>query len=283
MRILVTGQSGFTGQYLVRALASAGHEILPFEADVTDAQAVARAVRDLRPEGFIHLAALAFIQSDDIASFYTVNQIGSFNLLQAAADHAAGAPFLLASSANIYGNSASGYLTEQTPPDPVNHYAVSKLAMEFGARLWADRVPLTIVRPFNYTGRGQELRYVIPKIVDHFQRRAPVIELGNLHVKRDFGDVRAVVAAYAGLLEARATGTFNICTGAVTSLGDVIAMCTELTGHQPQIEVNPAFVRANEVDVLAGDPARLKAAVPDWRPVPFKETLSWMLGATDTP
>lgn len=282
MRVLVTGQGGFTGRYLVDALTAAGHETLPFEADITDPVAVVGAVRGLRPDGIIHLAARAFIQSDVVTSFYEVNQIGTFHLLQAAADHVPGAPVLVASSANIYGNAASGFLTEDTPPNPVNHYAVSKLAMEFGARLWADQVPLTVVRPFNYTGRGQENRYIIAKIVDHFARRAPVIELGNLNIQRDFGDVRAVVSAYVSLLDGRCSGTFNICTGQLTSLHDVIELCVELTGHHPEIAVNEAFVRKNDVAILAGDPTRLQAALPQWRSVPLRETLAWMLGdATD--
>lgn len=278
MRVLVTGQGGFTGQYLVEALTAAGHETLPFEADITNPAAVAETVRVSRPDGIIHLAARAFIQSDAVTSFYQVNQIGTFHLLQAAADHVPGAPVLIASSANIYGNAASGFLAEDSLPDPVNHYAVSKLAMEYGARLWADRVPLTVVRPFNYTGRGQENRYIIAKIVDHFARRAPVIELGNLDVQRDFGDVRSVVNAYVGLLDGRHSGTFNICTGQLTSLHDVIALCVELTGHRPVIEVNQAFVRKNDVAILAGDPARLQAALPRWRPIALRETLAWMLG-----
>jgi nucleoside-diphosphate-sugar epimerase len=278
MRVLVTGQGGFTGRYLVDALAAAGHDVLPFDVDITDPIAVAHSIRDLRPDGIIHLAARAFIQSDAVMSFYEVNQIGTFHLLEAAANHVPGAPVLVASSANIYGNAASGFLTEETPPDPVNHYAVSKLAMEFGAWLWADRVPLTVVRPFNYTGRGQENRYIIAKIVDHFVRRVPVIELGNLDIQRDFGDVRSVVNAYVGLLDRRHSGTFNICTGQLTSLHDVIALCVELTDHHPEVEVNEAFVRKNDVAILAGDPTRLQAALPQWRSVPLRETLAWMLG-----
>lgn len=279
MRVLVTGANGFTGRYLADALAAAGHEALPFAADVTDAAAVAAAVAAARPDAAVHLAASAFVHSDAVDDFYLVNQLGAYHLLAALADAAPGIPVLLASSANIYGAAASGYLDEDAAVRPANHYAASKAAMEIGAALWADRLSLAVARPFNYTGRGQDDRYLVAKIAAHFRRRDPVIELGNLDVARDFGDVRAVVDAYVGLIEARAAGVFNVCSGEVHSLRDIIGLCEELTGHRMEVRVNPAFVRANDVALLAGDPARLRAALPGWRPRPLRETLGWMLAA----
>lgn len=278
MRVLVTGGQGFTGRYLADALAAAGHEILPFDADVTDRAAVTAVVGAARPEGVIHLAASAFVHSDDVTGFYQTNQIGTFHLLEALAATTTGIPVLLASSANVYGSAASGHVAEDAPCVPANHYAASKLAMEIGARLWDDRLTTTIVRPFNYTGRGQEERYLIAKIVAHFRRRDPVIELGNLDVARDFGDVRAVVQAYVGLLGTGHTGTYNIATGMVYSIRDILAMCREMTGHDLEVRVNPAFVRSNDVALLAGDPRRLRAALPEWQPPEMRETLAWMLG-----
>lgn len=276
MRVLVTGSQGFTGRYLAQALVAAGHALVPFDADVTDRGAVLAAVTEVQPEGVIHLAASAFVHSDDVTGFYQINQIGTFHLLEALADAAPGIPVVLASSANIYGN-AEGYLTEDAAAAPANHYAASKLAMEIGARLWAHCFAMTIVRPFNYTGRGQDERYLIAKIAAHFRRRDAVIELGNLDVARDFGDVRAVVQAYVQLLEAGRAGTYNICTGVVHSLGDVIAMARDITGHDIEVRVNPAFVRDNDVALLAGDPVRLQAALPDWNPPALRDTLAWML------
>jgi nucleoside-diphosphate-sugar epimerase len=140
-------------------------------------------------------------------------------------------------------------------------------------------LPLIIARPFNYTGRGQAENYLIPKIVAHARNRAPLIELGNLHVRRDFSDVRMVVDCYARLLLAPAAigGTFNICSGRPVSLTDILSLVAKLTGHEMEVRVNPAFVRQNEVHTLAGSRNRLSQVIGSSTPIPLEETLRWML------
>jgi nucleoside-diphosphate-sugar epimerase len=149
------------------------------------------------------------------------------------------------------------------------------------ANLWVEQLPLFIVRPFNYTGVGQDERFLIPKIVSYFREKKAVIELGNLEVWRDFGDVRSVANAYRQLLEKCPIGeTINICTGQTHTLREIIALCENITGHSIEIQVNPAFVRANEVRVLAGDNTRLTAAIGDRQAYNLEETLRWMLQET---
>jgi len=291
-RALITGIQGFTGRYMAAELRAQGFEVLGtgsqpsdepgyFQADLTDAVRLRALLADLQPDVVVHLAALAFVGHGVADAFYQVNLIGTRNLLEAIA--ACGKVpdcVLLASSANVYGNASDGMLSEATLPAPANDYAVSKLGMEYMARLWQDRLPLVITRPFNYSGVGQGENFLLSKIVSHFRRRAPVIELGNLDVWRDFSDVRAVVAAYRGLLEAAPVGqTVNVSSGVAHSLRDVIALCEQITGHQIEVTVNPAFVRANEVKTLTGDNTRLRGLVPDWSTPPLRDTLAWMLDA----
>ena len=120
--------------------------------------------------------------------------------------------------------------------------------------------PLVITRPFNYTGPGQNLNFVIPKLVDHFAQRAPSIALGNLQVEREFNDVQMVCSGYLQLLQHGEPGqTYNVCSGQPYALQYVIEELSRITGHCIKVEVNPAFVRANEVHRLSGSPARLQA------------------------
>jgi hypothetical protein len=72
---------------------------------------------------------------------------------------------------------------------------------------------------------------------------------------------------------------FNVCSGQGYSLREVLAMGSEIAGHAPEIRVNPAFVRANEVKKLVGNKAALESVVGAVPAIPIRETLSWMLGS----
>ena len=54
-------------------------------------------------------------------------------------------------------------------------------------------------------------------------------------------------------------------------------MAEEITGRAMRVKVNPAFVRANEVKTLAGDPSKLQSLIGDWPHIPLADTLRWML------
>lgn len=291
-RALITGIHGFTGRYMADELQANGYEVIGLgsqpsddenyhQVDLADGPGLSTLLAQIQPDVVVHLAALAFVGHGAAEAFYQVNLIGTRNLLVAIADCGKKLDcVLLASSANVYGNASAGLLSESTQPSPANDYAVSKLAMECMANLWQERLPLVITRPFNYTGVGQADNFLLPKIVSHFRRKAEKIELGNLDVWRDFSDVRALVQAYRGLIEAKPIGqTVNVSSGTTHSLREVIEICKVFTGHDIQVEVNPAFVRANEVKTLCGDNSRLRSLLPGWQTPALGETLSWMLTA----
>jgi GDP-6-deoxy-D-talose 4-dehydrogenase len=293
--LLITGIEGFTGRYLADIAKAAGFTVagtiyrLPQNStcpenwhvcDIIDPIAVTELIKTLRPDAVAHLAGISSVMHGNAEMIYRTNIFGTRNLLEALAN----CPLkpktvLLASSANIYGNANSGSLDESTPPAPTNDYAVSKLAMEYMAKLYAGRLNINIMRPFNYTGVGQSSDFLIPKIIDHIKRKAPVIELGNLDVARDFSDVRMVVAYYLKLLQnPQPSGSvFNVCSGTAYTLNEVLGMARRISGHDLEVKVNPAFVRTNEVKILSGDKRLLDAAVGEVDAIPLTETLDWML------
>ncbi|MBE0547624.1 MAG: NAD-dependent epimerase/dehydratase family protein [Rubrivivax sp.] len=283
-RVLVTGLQGFTGPYVAAALRAADHVVLDaaeaHSFDLRNAAQVAETVKRTRPEYVVHLAALSSVTHADAAELYAVNTVGTEHLLRALADHAPDVrKVLLASSANVYGNVAGGEpIDEDTPPAPVNHYACSKLAMEYIARTWFERLPIVITRPFNYTGVGQSESFLVPKLVAHYAKRRPVLELGNIDVERDFSDVRMVADAYARLLAADAAGTVvNVCSGRPRSLRSILEELEAITGHRPELRVAQHLVRRAEVQRLTGRDLRLRRWLGQSQHCDFAETLRWMV------
>lgn len=289
-RALLTGRNGFTGRYVAAELEAAGYDVIglsdrpepggarSINANLLDREAVAAAVATVKPDVVLHLAAISFVAHGDVSEIYEVNVVGTRNLLEAlAALEKKPRIVVLASSANVYGNAEVEPITEDTPPAPANDYAVSKLAMEYMARLWTDRLPIVITRPFNYTGVGQSEHFLIPKIIDHFRRGERVIELGNTEVVREFGDVRDVARAYASIVETQPlSGTFNICSGVGHSLADILDMMAEIAGYRIEVRVNRVFVRSNDVARLVGCGSRLRQVTGVVPAMSLRDTLAWM-------
>ena len=109
-----------------------------------------------------------------------------------------------------------------------------------------------------------------------------MVELGNLQVEREFNDVRMVCDAYLALLHhGQADEAYNVCSGQPYTLRQVMDVLAELTGHTVEARVNPAFVRANEVHRLCGDPTKLQKLCEQSRATlkqpALRDTLHWML------
>lgn len=287
-RILVTGSKGFTGRYVCAELKKRGYEVYGLTHDLSvagetidlrDRSALSSVVSMIRPNGVIHLAAVASVDHGCSSDFFDINVIGTRNLL----DSLLCSPYLksiiVASSANIYGNTESKEpITENVEPNPQNLYAESKLKMEEVIRQYYANLPITIVRPFNYTGVGQTEKYLVPKIVGAFRRRDCVLDLGNLNVSRDFSDVRFISWAYAELISCRPIGELiNLCSGVEHSVRDIVETCSKLTRHRMQIVSKPQLKRSNEVLHLRGDPTHMIRVLGRGPILGVEDTLEWML------
>lgn len=162
-KILVTGGSGFVGSHLVEALVARGEAVSCLVrrtsrtdllerlgvrliyGEVTDPRSLTEAVQG--QDVVYHVAGLTRVL--DPREFYRVNGEGVGAVAEACAKASPGPPILVVvSSLAAAGPARHGKpLTEEDPPAPVSHYGRSKLAGEEAARQWADRVPISIVRP----------------------------------------------------------------------------------------------------------------------------------------
>lgn len=288
-KILLTGSRGFTGKYISQIFVDAGYDVIGLVenrpkgrevvADLRDKDQLRRVLSEIKPDGVIHLAALSFVGHSTPLDFYDINLLGTLNLLEAMeASDANVKKCIIASSANIYGNPIFDPIPEETHASPVNHYAMSKLAMEYMLTPWFEKFNITIVRPFNYTGPGQDNHFLIPKIVGHYCERKAQIELGNLDVSRDFSDVRDIARYYLALyqLDKPTSKIVNLCSGKVVALSEVIEMMNQISGYKIEVTINSDFVRPNEIKTLRGSSKKLKALADLEPEYTFYETIKHM-------
>lgn len=279
MHILLTGSSGFTGRAFTQAAQNADHTVTHLSSNLNEIPSLTAEIAGINPTHVVHLAGISFVGHADPLAFYMVNVLGTMNLLNAlTALPVKPQCVLISSSANVYGNCLQSPIQETQPLAPINHYAFSKMAMEHMAKAQSPQLPLVFTRPFNYTGAGQTTDFLVPKLVDHFLRKADHIALGNLNVEREFNDVRMVCEAYLKLLTVGEPGqTYNICTGKTYTIHQLIESLERLTGHTMTVETRADLVRANEVHRLCGNPEKLLAAIGKTSDFALVDTLKWML------
>lgn len=276
MHVLVTGSKGFTGKYLLPELKRSGIQVTEFYGNLLDKLNIEKQINYHKPDAIIHLAGISFIPDGESVDVYQVNTLATELLLQTAVKNHYVKRIILASSSTIYGKNINP--KEDDCPSPINHYGISKFAMEQIAKNYQDDLEIIITRPFNYTGIGQAQQFLIPKLIWHFQQRKKLIELGNINIARDFSDVRWISEIYVQLLlHPNATGAYNLCSGEKLSLAYILKHLEKRCQYIPQYVINPDFVRKKDILEQQGHNEKLKQLLSKNSPHHFFDTLDWML------
>ncbi len=238
--------------------------MIDIETDVADGAAVGRVMADIVPEAVYHLAAMTHVGEswEHPGQVLRVNVLGTAEILAAARSIEGSPRVLVVSSAEVYGVVTPEQLPlgEDTPTRPASPYAASKLAAEAVAfQAWRGYgQPVIVVRPFNHIGPGQSPNFFVPalakRIVDARRSGARSLPVGTLTTRRDFTDVRDVVAAYRLLVERGDPGeVYNVCSGRDVAMSEVADQLLELAGADLTLETDPALVRPVDVPVLRGE------------------------------
>ena len=258
--------------------------------DLLDRHAVDAVVRAARPDLVVHLAAQASVAGSiaSVGTTWSINCTGTLLLASAVAENAPGATVFFTSSSEVYGASfLSGVVDENSPLTPMNPYAQSKALAE---TIFKQRLPastrLIVARAFNHTGPGQRDDFVLPSFASQVARieaglQPPTIAVGNLDVRRDFLDVRDVVAAYIALIKAAPDlpprFTVNVASGTTHRLRDLLDVLRSLSRVPVDVALDPARLRPYDLPLAAGSPALMRS-VTGWAPkYSIEDTLGQLL------
>lgn len=294
MKVLLTGAGGFLGGALAIELEARGHEISGLglsgrggwpAVDLTDPDAAAEAVRQCSPEIVVHLAGqpLPAAAEADPDGAFRANAASTWNLLEAVSVQAPRAFFVLGSSAAVYGRpdpAIADRVSEEAPVEPISIYGASKAAAEMvtGGYGAAGSPSVAILRTFNLVGPGQRKGVAADLVAAARDGRGVHAAAHNPSATRDFTDVRDAARAIALVAEARAKGTYNLCSGSAVRIAELADVVAASAGVGSDGQVTSGSDRSE--DVLVGDPTKLQEAVGWQAGIPLAESLEAMLAGS---
>ena len=281
-RVVVTGAAGFAGTWLCRHLRARGDEVVGWVhhpvrdpvpgvryrmQDLVRGDEVVRALAAEAPEEVYHLGAISHVGdcSADPNRAVATNVGGTESLL---AGLPSGARMLLASSCHVYGRPQYLPVDEDHPLSPDSVYGRTKERAErLGVAAARGGRHVVIARAFHHTGPGQSPRYALADWArqiaageaDRTTAGTPsVVWTGDLSLRRDYTDVRDVVAGYCLVLARAAPGdTVQLCSGVAPTLR---ALLTRLAGGTLLVaQRRPGRLRLDDIPELRGSPARAEA------------------------
>jgi UDP-glucose 4-epimerase len=289
MNVVVTGGAGYIGGTVATLLVEAGHnvtvvdnfchsrrEALPkgvelVEADIADRPVMEKLLKEVKPEGVLHFAALIEAgESMKQPERYFQNNTASTLALLDAMRTGSVKRLVFSSTAAVYGEPESIPIREDAKPAPTNVYGESKLLVEQMLK-WFERIygfEVATLRYFNVAGslagRGEEHEpesHLIPLILDVAQgRRASISIFGDDYDTpdgsciRDYIHVQDLAEAHIlamDALKARKQIVANLGNGNGFSVKQVVEAARHVTGHAIPIEIKAR---------RPGDPARLVAS-----------------------
>jgi UDP-glucose 4-epimerase len=304
---LVSGGAGFIGSHLCDALVARGDTVrvlddlstgrrsnLPagatlIEGDVADPAVVEQAMEGV--DGCFHLAAVASVEkgvTDWLGTHHT-NLTGTITVFDAIRRQGSRIPVVYASSAAVYGDTASIPIAETAPKSPISAYGADKYACELHAKVASHvhGIPTVGLRFFNIYGPRQDPKSpysgVISIFCEHIAAGLPITIFGDGRQTRDFGDVADVVRALlAGMaLTPADSPVFNVCGGVSTSVEQLAYLIAELAGKnlnaQTQSPRDGEIRHSLGVTTLADTVLGIEGRVP--LHTGLGKVLAWMSGS----
>lgn len=309
-KVLITGVSGFVGSHLadyalkknvkvyglkrwhltkLRNIRHILEQVELFDADLTDPIGISKIIKKIKPDWIFHLAAMSFVSPswDHPTTYMNVNFNGTVNLLEAIRQARLPTRILLAGSAEEYGevDKEDIPIIDKTFLQPVNPYAVSKIAQDLIGYVYYKSYNINVIRTraFNHEGPRRDnvfgiswYAYQIARIEQGLQK--PIIRTGLRNDKRNFMHVEDLVKAYWLAIEKCVPGKLYLI-GAdekahVYTFDQVLDLLIKMSSFKGKIKkvIDPEFVRPTGVPRLIADSQEFRK-LTGWTPTISFETI----------
>ena len=317
-RALVTGSTGQDGSYLTEFLLAKGYEIHGLKrrsssfntdrldhlyrdlhdcdarfflhyADLADGSSLARLLYDIRPDEIYNLAAQSHVKVSFEVPEYTADVVatGTLRLLEAVHRTGVRCRFYQASSSELFGKVREIPQRETTPFYPRSPYAAAKAYAYYITQNYREAYRMFAVNGilFNHESPRRGETFVTRKITRAATRIKLGLQdrlfLGNLEAKRDWGFAGDYVEAMWLMLQHDRPDDYVVATGETHSVREFLEKVFGLLDldYQKYVGHDPRYDRPSEVDLLLGDPSKVKREL-GWEPkVGFDALVKMMVDA----
>lgn len=298
---LIIGGAGFVGNYLAEYLhdtcgyfvnsTKLEQETLQspygevYNLDILNQTEIENLIKDIKPDCIFHLAAQSSVALSWKRPQLTVdiNVKGTVNLLEALKNVEYKGRVLLIGSGEEYGviKEEECPITEENLLRPGNIYAATKACQNLLGGIYARAygLDLMMVRAFNHVGPNQIPQFVVADFCSQVAaiekgKQTPEIHVGNLSAKRDFTDVRDVVAAYAMIIEKGKTGeTYNVGSGKAIAIDEILNRILSFTKEEIKVIIEKEKFRPVDVPIIEADITKLVTDTGWEQKIPLDRTL----------
>lgn len=272
-------------------------------SDLTDSTNLIRIISDVKPDEIYNLAAMSHVAVSFDTPEYTANAdgIGALRMLEAIRflGLAGKTRFYQASTSELYGLVQEVPQSEKTPFYPRSPYAVAKLYAYWITVNYREAYNIFASNGilFNHESPIRGETFVTRKITMAVAKIALGLQdklyLGNMSSKRDWGHAKDYVKAMHLILQHDRPDDFVVATGVTTEVRDFVRLAFgelgieiefkgegvnekgvvtasrnpkyNLPAGKEVVNVDPRYFRPTEVDLLIGDPAKIKKEL-GWEP-----------------
>ena len=284
---MINGQSESTSRKLNNELP----EVIQIQGDLTDTSSLMSAISEAEPHEVYNLGAVSHVGISFTQPELTANVtgLGVLRLLEAIRNLKKQEQIRVyqASSSEIYGRVREVPQNELTPLHPRSPYGCAKSFAHHICVNYREAYGMFISCGilFNHESEKRGHEFVTRKISSGVARikhnKQLKIKLGNIEAKRDWGYAGDYVQAMWLMLQQDNPDDFVIATGethSVREFAEIAIKAAGLNGSVEEfIEIDPAFIRPSEVDILMGDSTKAKNVL-GWKPqVKFEELVKLMV------